>query len=143
MKHLKVYETFEYGWINIYKNQFGELCIKPYSLASEMEQPVKELNKNIIRKEEKRYYKLVKELLIGKVVSFDCADCNGDRHVGVCDDVEFHSGFDEPADDQFQFSFIQIKTEDREEAHSIEDEDNIIILNVPVEEFRIQQKYNL
>jgi hypothetical protein len=140
MKHLKIYEIFDYKWKNI-EEKNDKLYVNLYGLANEMSSVAKG-NKPLLVKMESEYFDLVRKLLIGKVITFTGED---DDITGVCDDVVFHSGFGPPSDeDDFQFQYIEVKTENMEDGENIEDEDKVIIhLDIDPIFFRSSHKYNL
>ena len=99
----KIFESIKYGWENIYEKD-GELRVDVYNLSSEMERTVEDLGKDAVVKKEDEYRYLVETLLLGKVISFECSDCDSGTHTGICDDVEFHGGFEDQPDNKFQFA---------------------------------------
>jgi hypothetical protein len=141
MRHLKTYEnqseTYPYKWENIIQKG-DKLYVNLYELVTEMESTA--FGKKEMRKMEKIYRKLIKNLLIGKVISFDCEDCQD--HIGICDDVMFS------ADDVYDYSgfdiqYIHILTEDMNDSHTSEDGKITIHLDINPDFFRDTKNYNL
>lgn len=151
MKYIKL---FEYEWFlgsqtyDSIKNVDGELHVSLYELANEMENSVEDIYPETMVKKEEEYFKLVRKLLIGNVITFSCADCNENSHTGICDNVHFSSGDFSDGDGadnteaMFQTQFIHISTEDMNDSHSIEDDD-VTIHNDDPDLYRNMKKYNL
>jgi hypothetical protein len=142
MKHLKSYEsTSKYNWKNIYEED-GKLYINVYKLIYEMEETVRDLGKNEILKKEDEYRYLLETSFIGKVISFQCSDC-GETHTGICEDVEFHTGFEDPGNNRFQVDFIQFVIEDIDDSHAIDDDKITVHLDIDPELYRNIKRYNI
>jgi hypothetical protein len=139
MKHVKVYELFDYKWKNI-EEKDGKVYLNLYDLSHEMEAFANK-NRDAIVKMESEYKDLIRKLLIGNVITFSSDEY--DEITDICDDVEFHSGFGTPDEYDFQFQHIQIKTEDLEEATNIDDDKVIIHLDSYGEIFKKSKKFNL
>jgi len=146
MKYLHLFEnqneSYPYEWENIVQKG-NKLYIYVYELANEMESDVAGKGKEELVKMEHTYYKLIRNLLIGKVITFDCEECSIE-HTGICDTVGFSSGrYEEGSDDTFQVQFVHISTEDIDDQHNIEDEEIIVHLDIDPETYRTANKYNL
>lgn len=154
MKYLKFYESHPYNWKNIIEKN-GKLYINIYALSSEIEETLNfkedqiltNKEKDALRNKEKEYRNLIRKLLIENVITFDSS--YEDNITGICEDVEFHSGFGDAKPNGFQFEYINIKIEnlnndeELDEALDIGDEDVIIHLDVDPNVYRDSKKYNL
>lgn len=146
-----MYEWFgnqhpDYGWKNI-TTEGNRMCVYVYDLANEMEKTVAHSDKYAVKAKEDEYFALVKKLLIGKVISFTCTDCDDGKHTGVCDDVEFDGcgypgGPDVPVD-VFDLGYIRLRLEGMDEAHAIDDDKIIVHLDIDPEIYRSAEKYNV
>ena len=138
MKYLRSYEGYNYEWKSIIKKN-NKLYVHLYILASEMEMSVDD--EHNITERETEYFTLVKKLMIGKVITFSSADSDVDK--GICEDIEFHSGFEFIDDDKFQIEYIQIRLENMEYAENIDDDLVIIHTEIDPDVYRETKKYNL
>lgn len=139
MKHLKIYEGFNYKWKNIYEEN-NKLYINLYKLIAEMEKT----NPIDVSEMEKEYIKLVKGILIGRVITFSSDDIGGNV-TDICENVSFYSGFDDSTinDSNFQINFIRIQVEDFDDEFNLDDDKIEVHLDITAKEFRERKKYNL
>lgn len=154
MKYLKFYESHPYKWENITEKN-GKLYINIYQLASEMEDSLKYKDDQILTKiekekliaKEKEYRNLIRKMLLDNVITFDSS--YEDNITGICEDVEFHSGFGDARANGFQFEYIHIKienlTNDEELDNALDIGDDVVIVHLDIDSdvFRDSKKYNL
>ena len=154
MKYLKFYESHPYKWENITEKN-GKLYINIYQLASEMEDSLNYKEDQILdddqiqnlREKEKEYMALIRKILVNNVITFDSS--YEDNITGICEYVEFHSGFGDARANGFQFEYIHIKienlTNDEELDDALDIGDDVVIVHLDIDSdvFRDSKKYNL
>ena len=148
MKHLRTYEsiglTKDFGWKNIFEKD-GDLYVRLYKLANEMQETVVGKPRYKVIMMEDYYVKLVRELLMDRLITFDCDECGKNKHTGICTKIEFSGGLENnKPDDDFELEYIHIKTDNFRDAHGIDDDLVIVhFWNVDKDTFQVANKYNL
>jgi hypothetical protein len=143
-----LYPAFSASFWNNIEVKDNIITANIYKLANEMLDSINEnpddRDKDEVKKMEQEYIQLIRGLLVGKVISFECSDCKVSKHKGVCQNILFENGIlSSPDKGFFDIEYIQIKLENTDDYHNIEDDEFKIYLNEDPELYRATSKYNL